>query len=144
MFQNKDGIENYNTIMENNRESSFYNTYTLYYPHPKLISNLGLRIRKDKSYIWEDENGNEIFSNTLLNYNTKFHNVPLADKNNFFNLITKTDISIIFSVSVEKRLLACDMHSSLPHYHWMYYLTLYELSPDGTINEISHNSFKDR
>lgn len=144
MFQNEDGIENYNTIMENNRESSFYNNYTLYYPHPKLISDLGLRIRKDKSYIWEDENGNEIFSNTLLNYNTKFHNVPLADKNNFFNLITKTDISIIFSVSVEKRLLACDMHSDLPHYHWMYYLTLYEFSPDGTINEISHNSFKDR
>lgn len=145
MFQNEgDDIENYNTIMENSRESSFYNIYTLYYPHPKLISDLGLKIRKDKSYIWEDENSNEIFSNTLLNYNTKFHNVPLADKNNFFNLITNTDISIIFSVSVEKRLLACDMNSSLPHYHWMYYLTLYELSPDGTINEISHNSFKDR
>ena len=128
--------------MKYNRESSFYGNYTLYYPHPKLIFDLGLKIRRDKSYIWEDENGNEIIANTLLNYNTSFNNVVIADKNNFFNLISKTDISIIFSVSVEKRLLACDIHSNLPYYHWMYYLTLYELCPDGNINEISHYSLK--
>lgn len=142
MLQNEEGIKNYNTIMKYNRESSFYGNYTLYYPHPKLIFDLGLKIRRDKSYIWEDENGNEIIANTLLNYNTSFNNVVIADKNNFFNLISKTDISIIFSVSVEKRLLACDIHSNLPYYHWMYYLTLYELCPDGNINEISHYSLK--
>lgn len=51
-------------------------------------------------------------------------------------------ISIIFSVSVEKRLLTCDINSELPRYPWMYYLTLYELSLDGSINEVRHNSFK--
>lgn len=143
MFQDDESIENYSTVMQNRRESSFYNDYTLYYPHPKLITNLNLRIRKDKSYIWEDCNGNEIFSNTLLHDSTMVHNIPVVDKNNLLNIINQADISIIFSVSVEKRLLTCDIHSQLPRYPWMYYLTLYELSLEkNTILEISHYSFE--
>ena len=141
MFSNEDAIENYNMVMANGMTSSFYNTYTLYSPHSKLITDFNLRIRKDKSYIWEDINSNEIFSNTILNYDKKGYNVPIADANNLSKLIANVDISIIFSVSVEKRLLTCEHDSKLPYYPWLYYLTLYEFSSEENIKEILHNSF---
>lgn len=144
LFQNDENIENYSTIMEYYRTSSFYNSCRLYFPHPKLIEKLNLHIRKDGSYIWEDDKKNSIFYNTILLENPTEYNVAIANKKNLLNQLNKTDMSLIFSVSVEKRLLHKDVNSHAKRYPGMYYLSLYELKADGVIEEKFHNSYEDR
>jgi DNA-binding transcriptional regulator GbsR (MarR family) len=147
MFENEENLENYNTVMEYRRESGFYNGLKLYHPHSKLIEKLNIQIEKDKSYVWKDSDGNPVFNNSIIADNSICYNVPYVDKDNFLNLINKTDMSVIFSVSTEKRLLFHDVYdrdSENERYHWMYYFTLYELTRTGEVQEIYHHSFIDR
>ena len=122
-----------------------YENIPLYSPHKKLIKNLRLKLRKDKSYIWENVESNPILYNSIFDGADVDYNVPYVDKENFINSINKTDLSIIFSVSTEKRLLYKDAFASdIEYYHWMYYFTLYEFDKKGNLTEIYHNSFRDR
>lgn len=145
LFDNKENIENYESVYACKRDSALYENIPLYSPHKKLIKNLRLKLRKDKSYIWENVESNPILYNSIFDGADVDYNVPYVDKENFINSINKTDLSIIFSVSTEKRLLYKDAFASdIEYYHWMYYFTLYEFDKKGNLTEIYHNSFRDR
>ena len=145
LFHNDENIENYETVYACKRDSALYENIPLYSPHKKLIKNLRLKLRKDKSYIWENAENNPILYNSIFDDADADYNVPYVDKENFINSINKTDLSIIFSVSTEKRLLYKDVLArNIAHYHWMYYFTLYEFDKKGNLIEIYHNSFRDR
>lgn len=145
LFDNIENLENYETVFSYKRDSALYENISLYFPHKKLIQKLGLRLRKDKSYIWEDLEGNPILYNSLLDNSGIDYNVPYVDKENFLNLMNQTNLSTIFSVSTEKMLLYKDTFArDIEYYHWMYYFTLYEFDKKGNLTEIYHNSFRDR
>ncbi len=119
------------------RESAFYK------PHYRLIELLDLKIDTHNRFQWNDNQGNPVIKNVILETND---NPVIAHKNRILKILKEKSYSLVIKIAVKKCIIpdSNNYHSNTIDGRvrkWHYHLTTYEFAKNQ-IQEIFHHTYQ--